>query len=226
MKKKAVVLLSGGMDSLVTAAIAKRECDELYFLHIDYGQKTSRREKKAFEEITEYYRPKAQKIVMLDYLKDIGGSSLTDTNMQVEDYSDNKTIPTSYVPFRNAHLLAIATSWAEVIQAGFIYIGAVEEDSSGYPDCRKEFFQNFEKIIQLGTKNEFPIAISTPVINLSKAEIVKLGVELGAPLHLSWSCYRNEDIACGRCDSCTLRLRAFEKAGIEDPLPYEADLKK
>lgn len=221
MNKKAIVLLSGGMDSLVTAAIARQECEKLYFLHIDYGQKTSRREKKAFEDITKYYKPSEKKIVKLDYLKDIGGSSLTDSSMQVEDHSDSKAIPTSYVPFRNAHLLAIATSWAEVIKAGYIYIGAVEEDSSGYPDCRKEFFEHFEKTIRLGTKNEFPISICTPVIDLSKAEIVKIGNKLKAPFHLSWSCYRNEELACGRCDSCNLRLRAFKKAGIKDPLPYE-----
>lgn len=215
-----IVLVSGGMDSCVTAAIC-HQTSRMAFLHLNYGQRTERRELKAFNDIADFYNVKPRLIVDIGYLKAIGGSSLTDETMAVQPADlSRKEIPTSYVPFRNGNILAIATSWAEVIGAGKIYIGAVEEDSSGYPDCRKEFFEAFARVIESGTRPDTRIGIMTPVIGMSKAEIVRQGVALEAPLHLSWSCYQSEDEACGKCDSCALRLHGFEQAGIQDPIPY------
>jgi 7-cyano-7-deazaguanine synthase len=209
------------MDSCVTAAIARAENDELAFLHVSYGQRTEARERKAFNDIADFYGVEKRLDVSIGYLAKIGGSSLTDENIEVSEANlESKEIPTSYVPFRNANMLAIATSWAEVIGANSIYVGAVAEDSSGYPDCRPEFYEAFEKTIEAGTKPETRIKIITPIIALRKSEIVKKGIELGAPLHLSWSCYRSEDLACGTCDSCALRLRGFREAGETDPIPY------
>jgi 7-cyano-7-deazaguanine synthase len=210
------------MDSCVTAAIANEENDELAFLHVSYGQRTERRERQAFEAIAEFYNVRKKLAVSIEHLARIGGSSLTDIEMKVTEADlESKAIPTSYVPFRNAHLLAIAASWAEVSEANRIYIGAVAEDSSGYPDCRPEFYAAFQKTIEVGTKPETIIEIRTPVIDLKKSEIVRRGVELKAPLHLTWSCYQNTEKACGRCDSCVLRLRGFREAGLRDPVVYE-----
>ena len=159
--------------------------------------------------------------VSIEYLAKIGGSSLTDENIAVTEADlESKEVPTSYVPFRNANMLSIATSWAEVIGANAIYIGAVAEDSSGYPDCRPEFYDAFQHTINTGTKPDTHIQIRTPIIELSKAEIVKKGIELNAPLHLTWSCYRSSTQACGTCDSCALRLRGFAQAGIKDTITY------
>jgi 7-cyano-7-deazaguanine synthase len=217
----AVCLLSGGMDSCVTAAIAKEENDELAFLHVSYGQPTEARERQAFEDLADNYNVTKRLAVSIEYLKAIGGSSLTDADIPVAEANlASRDIPTSYVPFRNAHMLSIATSWAEVIGARRIYIGAVAEDSSGYPDCRPEFYETFQRAIDTGTKPETHITIVTPVIHLRKSEIVRRGVELNAPLQLTWSCYSAEDRACGRCDSCALRLRAFRETGVTDPIPY------
>ncbi|HEV3468555.1 MAG TPA: 7-cyano-7-deazaguanine synthase QueC [Pyrinomonadaceae bacterium] len=217
----AVCLVSGGMDSCVTAALARAENDELAFLHVSYGQRTERRERRAFEELAEHFGVARRLAVSIEHLARIGGSSLTDTALPVAAPNlDSREIPTSYVPFRNAHLLAIATSWAEVAGARRVYIGAVAEDSSGYPDCRPEFYAAFQRAVDLGTRPETRVEIRTPVIALRKSEIVRRGVELGAPLGLTWSCYQSETLACGRCDSCALRLRAFREAGLEDPLPY------
>ncbi|HUR97280.1 MAG TPA: 7-cyano-7-deazaguanine synthase QueC [Pyrinomonadaceae bacterium] len=217
----AIVLVSGGMDSSVTGAIARQEYQDLAFLHISYGQKTESRERKAFNDIANFYSVAHRLDVSIEYLANIGGSSLTDQNIEVTEANlESKDIPSSYVPFRNANMLAIATSWAEVINAKAIYIGAVAEDSSGYPDCRPEFFQAFQKTIDTGTRPETNIEIRTPIIHLSKAEIVKKGIELNAPLNLTWSCYRSADLACGTCDSCALRLRGFARAGHRDPIPY------
>lgn len=217
----AVVLVSGGMDSCVTAAIAKAENDAVAFLHISYGQRTETRERQAFTDIADFYGVEKRLDISIEYLARIGGSSLTDRAMEVTAADLESTeIPTSYVPFRNANMLSIATSWAEVLGANAIYIGAVAEDSSGYPDCRPEFYEAFEKTIETGTKPETEIRIKTPIIGLSKAEIVKKGIEIGAPLGLSWSCYKREDIACGECDSCALRLRGFTRAGEIDPIRY------
>lgn len=217
----AVVLTSGGMDSCVTTAIAASENEEIALLHVSYGQRTEQRELKAFNDIADFYGANRRLTTSIAHLAQIGGSSLTDRKIEVSQADlESKEIPTSYVPFRNAHLLAIATSWAEVIGAGRIYIGAVAEDSSGYPDCRPEFYEAFERTIAVGTKPETIIKLVTPVIGLKKSQIVRRGIELGAPLHLSWSCYKREDVACGECDSCALRLRGFREAGIDDPIPY------
>jgi 7-cyano-7-deazaguanine synthase len=216
----AVVLASGGMDSCVTTAVAAQRC-ELAMLHISYGQRTEKRELQAFNDIADHYRAKTRMATNIAHLAQIGGSSLTDSRIEVSPANlESKEIPTSYVPFRNAHLLSIATSWAEVIGAQRIYIGAVAEDSSGYPDCRPEYFAAFNRVIDIGTRPETKIEIATPVIQLRKSEIVKLGIELKAPLHLSWSCYQSETLACGACDSCALRLRGFREAGVTDPIPY------
>ena len=217
----AVVLVSGGMDSCVTAAIAREEAAELALLHISYGQRTEARERRAFHEIADHYQIEKRLEVSIAYLAKIGGSSLTDESISVSDADlQPKEIPTSYVPFRNANMLAIAVSWAEVLDAAAIYIGAVAEDSSGYPDCRPEFFEAFQRAIDNGTKPETQIEIRSPIIHLSKSEIVRKGSELNAPLHLTWSCYRSSDVACGTCDSCALRLRGFEQAGVKDPILY------
>jgi 7-cyano-7-deazaguanine synthase len=222
---KAIVLVSGGMDSCVTAAIAISENSAISFLHISYGQLTEDRERKAFNDIADFYGVEKRLDVSIDYLAKIGGSSLTDKSIEVSEANlENKNIPTSYVPFRNANMLAIATSWAEVIGANRIYIGAVAEDSSGYPDCRPEFISAFEKMIDTGTKPETSIKIVAPVIKLMKSEIVELGIKLNAPLHLSWSCYRNGQESCGKCDSCALRLRGFKQAGFNDPIAYSINI--
>lgn len=220
-----VVLTSGGMDSCVTTAIAARECQKIALLHVSYGQRTQARELKAFNDIADFYQVEQRLVTNIAHLAQIGGSSLTDRTIEVSQANLETTeIPTSYVPFRNAHLLAIATSWAEVISARRIYIGAVAEDSSGYPDCRPEFYQAFQQAISVGTKPETQIEIVTPVIALRKSEIVQRGLALGAPLELSWSCYQGESLACGVCDSCALRLRGFREAGVRDPLPYAIEI--
>jgi len=225
--KIAVCLVSGGMDSCVTAAIAQKENEEIALLHVSYGQRTDKRERQAFEDIADFYSVKKRLAVSIEYLAKIGGSSLTDKNIDVAEANlKSKKIPTSYVPFRNANMLAIATSWAEVLKANSIYIGAVSEDSSGYPDCRPEFYAAFEQTIRVGTKPDTNIKIKTPIIHLSKTEIVEKAIELNAPLDLSWSCYKNSDLACGNCDSCILRLRGFERAGAIDPIKYEGNSRK
>ena len=220
----AICLVSGGMDSCVTAAIAKQENDELAFLHVAYGQRTEKREREAFEALADHFGVKSRLGISLEHLAKIGGSSLTDDRIPVTTANlSHVGIPSSYVPFRNAHLLAAAVSWGEVINATAIYIGAVAEDSSGYPDCRPEFYDAFQNVIDTGTKPETLIAINTPVIAMRKSEIVQKGIELGAPLHLTWSCYKESELACGNCDSCALRLRAFREAGTVDPIPYLLD---
>jgi 7-cyano-7-deazaguanine synthase len=224
MAESAIVLVSGGMDSCVTAAIALTESEKLAFLHVSYGQRTENRERKTFHDISDHYHVEKRLDVSIQHLAKIGGSSLTDERIEVSEADLNsKEIPTSYVPFRNANMLAVAVSWAEVIGADAVYIGAVAEDSSGYPDCRPEFYEAFQQVIDTGTKPDTRIKIRTPIIDLSKAEIVNKGIELKAPLHLTWSCYRNDDLACGTCDSCALRLRGFEHAGVADPIAYQIE---
>jgi len=219
-KELAIVLVSGGMDSCVTVAIANEKY-ELALLHVSYGQRTEERELKSFYAIADHYGVKRRLTASIEYLKKIGGSSLTDDNISVSEANlESKEIPTSYVPFRNTHLLAIAVSWAEVMGADKIFIGAVEEDSSGYPDCRKEYYQALNNLIKVGTKPDTHIEVITPLIDMKKNEIVSKGVELSAPLHLTWSCYKNTDKACGVCDSCALRIKGFKKAGIKDPIEY------
>ena len=223
-KPKAVVLLSGGMDSCVATAIA-RQTHRLALVHASYGQRTERREREAFEAIADFYGVRERLLVRLDYFAQIGGSALTDSRIEVpesilEFATRSGEIPVTYVPFRNTHFLAVAVSWAEVIGARSVFIGAVAEDSSGYPDCRPEYYRLFAEVVRTGTRPETQIEIVTPMIGLRKSEIVRRGIELGAPLHLTWSCYQFEDAACGACDSCRLRLRAFAEAGVSDRVPH------
>jgi 7-cyano-7-deazaguanine synthase len=226
--RKAVVLLSGGMDSCVSTAMAREKhgAGNIALLHAGYGQRTQRRERRAFEEIADFYSVRERLVVQLDHFRAIGGSALTDEKIAVPENEfgapspGGSAIPVTYVPFRNAHFLSVAVSWAEVIGAGAIYIGAVAEDSSGYPDCRPEYYRVFQELIRAGTKPETQIEIATPVIQMKKSEIIRRGLALGAPLHLTWSCYQGEEMACGACDSCLLRLRAFAEAGATDPSPY------
>jgi 7-cyano-7-deazaguanine synthase len=225
---KAVVLLSGGMDSCVTAAIA-RQAHRLALLHASYGQRTERRERRSFDDIADFYQVRERLVVRLDSLRQIGGSALTDERIAVPETQAAlrggvADIPVTYVPFRNAHFLAAAVSWAEVIGASAIFIGAVAEDSSGYPDCRPEYYRVFSELIKAGTRPETRIEIATPVIGMRKSEIVRRGAELGAPLQLTWSCYQFEEEACGLCDSCRLRLKAFAEAGLADPIAYRAQI--
>ncbi len=220
-KKIAVVAVSGGLDSCVTTAIANQEY-ELAFAHINYGQRTQARELKAFNDIADFYSVKHRIIIDFNHLAKIGGSSLTDKSIKIEEANlKADSVPNSYVPFRNANILTACVSWAEVIEAEAIFIGAVFEDSSGYPDCRPDFFDAFNSVINLGTKPNTKIKIKTPIIHLNKNEIIEKGIELNAPLELTWSCYQNEDEACGVCDSCALRLRGFQQKGIVDPIPYK-----
>ena len=220
-KSRAVVLLSGGMDSCVCAALAIRDYAAAA-VHISYGQRTEERERQSFLAICQRLKIHDRLMVRNDALRQIGGSALTDETIDVpESESVGQSIPVTYVPFRNAHFLAVAVSWAEVLGAEKVYIGAVEPDSSGYPDCRPAYYKAFNEVVKAGTKDG-GIEIVTPLIAMHKAEIVRLGLELGAPFDLTWSCYSREDQACGVCDSCVLRLRAFRSAGAQDPIPYAA----
>jgi 7-cyano-7-deazaguanine synthase len=231
-KPEAVVLLSGGMDSCVCTAIAveRHGANAIALLHASYGQRTEAREHKSFENIADFYNVKHRLPVTLDHFRAIGGSALTDARIAVPENKLNETdqhantIPVTYVPFRNAHFLSVAVSWAEAIGAREIYIGAVAEDSSGYPDCRPEYYKVFQELVRAGTRPETNITIITPVIQMRKSEIIRRGIALGAPLHLTWSCYQGEEAACGACDSCILRLRAFAEAGITDPTPYRQNI--
>lgn len=220
----AICLVSGGMDSLVSAALASKEHNHLAFLHLNYGQKTEAKELECFYKIADHYKvaKEFRKIIDVTFLSQVGGSSLTDLTIEVTDYEgDSKEIPNSYVPFRNTHIISMAVSWAEVIGAKKIYIGAVHEDSSGYPDCRPSYYKAMNNLIKEGTK-EGDIQVITPVIKLKKEEIVSKAYELKAPVEYSWSCYKQSHKACGVCDSCALRLRGFQKAGKQDPIEYDS----
>lgn len=216
---RAVVLLSGGMDSCVCAALAVRD-HQTAAVHVSYGQRTEDRERRSFERICDRLEIRDRLLVRNEALRAIGGSALTDSNISVPESRDIGTgVPVTYVPFRNAHFLAVAVSWAEVLGAEKVYIGAVEPDSSGYPDCRPEYYRAFNELVKAGTRDG-AIQVVTPLIAMRKAEIVRLGLELNAPFDLTWSCYQREDRACGVCDSCVLRLHAFRDAGAEDPILY------
>jgi 7-cyano-7-deazaguanine synthase len=232
-RSRAVVLLSGGMDSCVCAALAARD-HHAAAVHVSYGQRTEERERRSFENICDRLEIHDRLLVRNEALRAIGGSALTDSSIAVPEAvvagvhptgvhsivaSIPVGIPVTYVPFRNAHFLAVAVSWAEVLGAEKVYIGAVEPDSSGYPDCRPEYYRAFNEVVKAGTKDG-TIRVVTPLIAMHKAEIVRLGLELNAPFDLTWSCYQREDRACGVCDSCVLRLRAFREVGAEDPIPY------
>jgi 7-cyano-7-deazaguanine synthase len=223
MAELALVSLSGGLDSCVAAAMAQAEGFELALLHADYGQLTEKRERRAFGDIADHYAvPERRRLIIsFENLRKIGGSALTDASIPLPAGDLHRQgVPSSYVPFRNAHLLATAVSWAEVLGAGHIFVGFVEEDSSGYPDCREVFLKSFEATANLGTRPETRLALHAPLIHRTKAQIVTKGLQLSAPLHLTWSCYQSEEEACGSCDSCLLRLRGFQEAGSPDPIPY------
>ena len=222
-RSRAVVLLSGGMDSCVCAALAARDHDAAA-VHVSYGQRTEDRERSSFTNICDRLGIRDRLLVRNEALRAIGGSALTDSDIAVPEAhgvgaSIPGGVPVTYVPFRNAHFLAVAVSWAEVLGADTVYIGAVEPDSSGYPDCRPEYYRAFNEVVKTGTK-QGAIRVATPLIAMRKTEIVRLGLELHAPFDLTWSCYQREDRACGVCDSCVLRLRAFREAGAVDPIPY------
>jgi 7-cyano-7-deazaguanine synthase len=222
-KSPAIVLVSGGMDSLVVTGIAHEQHEQIALLHIKYGQKTAQKEEECFHKIADHYHvPKnLRKIIDISFLKEIGGSSLTDEKIEVSLFNQNQTgIPSSYVPFRNTHIISIAVSWAEILGAKRIFIGANEEDSPGYPDCRPAYYAAFNVLIRLGTK-EGDIKIETPVIDLTKKEIVRRGINLNVPFEFTWSCYASGNFACGVCDSCVLRLKGFKENGINDPIKYK-----
>lgn len=218
----AIVLVSGGMDSLTVAAMASQAHEKLAFLHLNYHQKTNAKERECFDKIADHFQVPSnlRKVVDMSFLNQIGGSSLTDQSIEVSKFEgDSDVIPSSYVPFRNTHIIALAVSWGEVLGATKIYIGANEEDSPGYPDCRESYYQAYNELIKQGTKAG-NITIVTPIIKMRKSEIIQKATELNAPLELTWSCYERSDIACGVCDSCALRLRGFKEAGLKDPIQY------
>ncbi len=222
-RPRAVVCLSGGMDSCVCAALAARDY-ETYAIHFSYGQRTEARELRSAQEVARIIGVRELLPLKMDLFRHIGGSALTDPAIPVPAAAADATgigsaVPVTYVPFRNAHFLSAAVSWAEVLGAKTVFIGAVEQDSSGYPDCRPAYYDAFNQLIRMGTKDG-DIRVVTPLIAMRKSEIVRLGVELGAPFHVSWSCYSGESEACGICESCVLRLRAFREAGAVDPVPY------
>lgn len=223
IREKAVVCLSGGLDSCLCATLAAQQCDT-YALHFSYGQRTEARELRAAQNVAEAVGAKQFLPLKIDLFRQIGGSALTDASIAIPDagLEIGTEIPVTYVPFRNAHFLSAAVSWAEVLGARTVIIGAVEQDSSGYPDCRPAYYRAFNQLIAEGTR-EGTIQVATPLIAMHKSEIVRLGVELRAPFHVSWSCYADEDQACGRCESCVLRLRAFHEVGVVDPIPYAAN---
>lgn len=217
--KKAVILLSGGMDSAVCASIAVKEGFDLYVLHVDYGQRTSKKELTCAKALAEYFKAKDVTVISLDFLKEIGGSGLTDESIALPT-EETEGIPPSYVPFRNSIILSLATAWAEVIQAEALFYGANFIDFSGYPDCRPEYFEAFQHVMDVGTKDDTTIQLRTPLSSMSKADIVKKGLELKTPFALTWSCYTESEKACGVCDSCRLRLKGFKENGVEDPVLY------
>jgi 7-cyano-7-deazaguanine synthase len=204
----------------VTLAEAMRQVDEVAALHLSYGQRTQERERRAFEAVCDHYGVERRLRAALPALTEVGGSALTDPSLVVPTDEPSPGVPITYVPFRNAQILALACSWAEAWGAEAVYLGAVEEDSSGYPDCRESFFAAFQRAVDEGTRPETKIQLRTPLLHLRKSQIVRRGLELEAPLHLSWSCYTEAERACGVCESCRLRRRGFEQAGVEDPIPY------
>jgi 7-cyano-7-deazaguanine synthase len=219
-KLDAVVCLSGGLDSCVTLAEALRTHRAVGALHMVYGQRTAQRERRAFDEICDHYSIARRLVTTQPALREMGSSALTDPSIEVPRGAPGPGVPVTYVPFRNGQILSVACAWAEATGAESVYLGAVEEDSSGYPDCRESFFESFERAVEEGTKPETHLRIRTPLLHLGKVAIVRRGVELQAPLHLSWSCYVGESVACGQCESCHLRRRGFAGAGVEDPIPY------
>ncbi len=221
MKKKAICIISGGMDSALSAKLAQLEGYDIIALHFNYGQRTQKRELKAFRQIANYLDVKKSYEIDLDFFKTIGASALTDMSLDIPTDGIGEGIPITYVPFRNGIFLSIASSIAEKHGADAIFIGVVEEDSSGYPDCRDSYIVAMERAINLGTKDETDIKIKMPLVHLKKSQIVKKALELGVPLELTWSCYQSEDLACGVCDSCRLRLKGFREANSRDLIKYK-----
>lgn len=221
MNKKAVCILSGGMDSTLSSYIAKNSGYELITLHFNYSQRTEKKELEAFRLISKDLNAISSYEIDLDFFSKIGASALTDKSIDVPVGGLEAGIPITYVPFRNGIFLSIATAIAEKEGASAIYIGVVEEDSSGYPDCRENFINSISETINLGTKDDTKLEIMTPLIHLKKSQIVQKAIDLNVPLHFTWSCYKNEDLACGVCDSCRLRLKGFREANQEDKIPYE-----
>ncbi len=220
MNKKAICVISGGMDSALAATIAKKQGYDIVALHFNYGQRTQKKELEAFEKIAQSLQAVASEVVDLDFFKQIGINALTDESIEVPTEGIKPGVPITYVPYRNGIFLSIAAALAQKYEAEAIFIGVVEEDSSGYPDCREDFIQAIQKAINLGL-NDVKVEIKTPLIHLSKGEIVKKALELNVPLEYTWSCYKNSNKACGVCDSCRLRLKGFSEAGVKDPIEYE-----
>ncbi len=219
-KKRCVCIISGGMDSTLASYMMKNKGYEIIGVHFNYAQRTEQRELKAFNDICDALGVACRYVLDTEFFSKLGASALTDTSIEVPISGVEEGIPVTYVPFRNGIFLSMAVAIAEKEGAEAIAIGVVEEDSSGYPDCRESFIEAFEKAANLGTKPRTDISIQMPLVHLKKSEIVQKAMELDVPLELTWSCYKNEDVACGVCDSCRLRLNGFKQAGIKDPLPY------
>jgi 7-cyano-7-deazaguanine synthase len=221
MKRRAVCIISGGMDSALSAAIAKREGYEIIAVHFNYAQRTQSKEEQSFRKIANFVGAVATYSIDLDFFKQVGASALVDESLEVPIEGIEEGVPITYVPFRNGIFISIATAIAEKHTAEALYIGVVEEDSSGYPDCRDSYIHAMEQAINLGTKDETKLEIKMPLVHMKKEEIVQQALDLGVPLEDTWSCYQNEDQACGLCDSCRLRLKGFALAGVEDPIVYQ-----
>lgn len=219
--KKALCIISGGMDSTTCAYIAKNEGYEIIALHFDYNQRTMKKERECFEKICKNLKIEKKFILDVSFISQIGGNSLTDRNLEIQKTGLGDDVPNTYVPFRNGIFLSIGAALAEKEGCEAMFIGVVEEDSSGYPDCKKEFIQAIQKAINLGTTDKFNLTIKMPLVNLSKKDIVLKAKELNVALEDTWSCYENEDEACGLCDSCRLRLSGFKRANLEDKIPYK-----
>lgn len=220
MTKRAICIISGGMDSALSAAIAKDAGYEIIAVHYNYGQRTQEKELSCFRKLTADLGTVENYEIDLDFFAQIGASALTDKSIEVPTGGIEEGVPATYVPFRNGIFLSIAAALGEKHQAEALYIGVVEEDSSGYPDCRESYIQAMEKAIDLGTRDETKLEIKMPLVALKKSQIVQKSLELSVPLEHTWSCYQSEDEACGICDSCRLRLRGFEQAGVKDPILY------
>ncbi|NYT07016.1 MAG: 7-cyano-7-deazaguanine synthase QueC [Methanomicrobiales archaeon] len=221
---RAICLVSGGMDSATLAYHARDQGYDLICLHFNYGQRTEGKERASAQKIADLLGAEEFIEVDLAYLTRFGGSSLTDHRLAVDRFRDDREgVPNTYVPFRNANLLSIATSCAEARGAGAVFIGVQSQDYSGYPDCRPQFIEAFQRVVDTGTRDETRITIKAPFLNMTKQDILALGRTLGVPYEHTWSCYQNEERACGVCGACHFRKAAFEALGMKDPIPYEGE---
>jgi len=218
--KKALCIMSGGMDSTLSAYMVKNAGYEIVAVHFNYNQRTQNKELQCFNAICEDLDVREKYILDLDFFKKLGASALTDETLEIPTTGVEDGIPITYVPFRNGIFLSMAAAIAEKEGAELISIGVVEEDSSGYPDCRESYIKSMQESINLGTKDTTNITIHMPLVSLSKSQIVQKATELNVPLFNTWSCYKNEEAACGVCDSCRLRLNGFKLAGVTDPISY------